>query len=220
MSRALLIVSLVLAASACTAGSATGPRSGAMALHYDSLATDAALSGDTTRERYLSEMAIALARGVRPEPVVIAVNGITRRFEAVAYEGVVGHDSSFVIVAWDGWNPSAFVLAQVSTHGPVAATVTYAPGPTLMQSDSGTVTVTRLAVGGECPYTALHADPFGSATRCARQSSSWSFGVRLRPAVMGGAVRLDMVDHVIPGVRLDIAPTPSGSHALTQVAER
>ena len=205
---------------ACGMGSATGPKTGALALHFDNLAERAMAGGDAVRAGYLREIAVGLSRGVRPTPVVITADGVARRFDALSYEGVVGpakSDSEFVVIAWDGWDPSAFVLGVVAMHGSVTGSVTYTSGATdFRESDSGAVSVTRSALGGGCAYTALHADPFGPSARCVHQTLKWSFSVRLH-----GGNWVDMAPQSVPSVRLDLGSAreapPSGG---TQVAER
>jgi hypothetical protein len=204
---------------ACGVGSATGPKAGVLALHFDNLAERALAGGDAVRAGYLREIAVGLSRGVRPTPVVIAADGAPRRFDALSYEGVVGAtagDSEFVIIAWDGWDPSAFVLGVVSMRSSILGTVTYMSGGSLFRtSDSGAVSVTRSALGGVCFYTALHADPFGPSTRCVHQTLQWSFNVRLN-----GGGRMDMRAQSVPSVRLDLGSANEVAPGATQVAER
>jgi hypothetical protein len=202
-------------------GSATGPKTGALASHFDNLAERALAGGDAVRAGYLREVAVGLSRGVRPTPVVITADGAARRFDALSYEGVVGPatgDSEFVVIAWDGWDPSAFVLGVVSMRGSATGTVTYTSGAAdFRQSDSGAVSVTRSALGGGCSYSALHSDPFGPGARCVHQTLRWSLNVRL----VGGG-RIEMPTQSVQGVRLKLGsaneatPAPGG----TQVAER
>jgi len=204
---------------ACAMGSATGPKTGALALHFDNLAERALAGGDAVRAGYLREIAVGLSRGVRPTPVVIAADGAPRRFDALSYEGVVGAttgDSEFVVIAWDGWDPSAFVLGVVSMRSAVLGTVTYMNGTSdFRASDSGAVSVTRSALGGGCSYTALHADPFGPGARCVHQTLQWSFNVRLN-----GGGRIDMRAQSVPSVRLDLGSMNGAAPGGTQVAER
>jgi hypothetical protein len=208
------VLTLTVCLAAC--GAPTGPRVTSMALHFDNLAERAVLSGDAVRADYLREIAVGLSRGLRPTPVVITADGASRRFDALSYEGVVSPasgDSEFVVVAWDGWDPSAFVLGVVAMRGQATGTVTYTNAtPELKQSDSGTVSVIRSALGGGCSYTALHADPFGPTAKCVRQTLRWSFGVRL-----AGGGRVEMATQSVPAVRLDLGPAGAQQ---TQVAER
>jgi hypothetical protein len=208
-------LTLTVGLAAC--GAPTGPRTGALALHFDNLAERAVASGDRVRADYLREIAVGLSRGLRPTPIVITADGVSRRFDALSYEGVVrssAGDSEFVVVAWDGWDPSAFVLGTVALREQVSTgTVTYTVAtPDLEQSDSGTVSVTRSALGGGCSYSALHADPFGPTAKCMRQTLRWSFAVRLV-----GGVRVEMATQSVPAVRLDLGSTGGRE---TQVAER
>jgi hypothetical protein len=211
-----MALALTLTASLAACGAPTAPRMGALALHFDNLAERAVASGDGVRANYLREIAVGLSRGLRPTPVVIAADGVSRRFDALSYEGVVGSatgDSEFVVVAWDGWDPSAFVLGTVALRAQASTgTVTYTPAtPDLKQSDSGTVSVTRSALGGGCSYTALHADPFGPTATCTRQTLRWSFVVRLS----GGGGRVEMPLQSVSAVRLNLAPAGTRE---TQVA--
>ncbi len=196
-------------------------------MHYDSLAIRASAAGQGMRADYLREITVGLARGVRPVPVAIVADGVTRQFDALAYEGVVGpRDSQFVAVAWDGWEPSAFILATVSARptagGAAAGTVTYTPdGSGLLVSDSGTISVARADLRTGCPFTPLHADPFGSGVRCARQATTWSFSVRLRQRTSTDpAARLDMPTQPIPGVRLDLGAAGATGQGTLRIAER
>jgi hypothetical protein len=217
--NALAALTLTLWLGACGMGSATGPKTGAMALHFDNLAERALADGDAVRAGYLREIAVGLSRGVRPMPVVITADGAPRRFEALSYEGVVGPaqgDSEFVVIAWDGWDPSAFVLAMVAMHGAPTGSVTYTSGATdFRQSDSGAVSVTRSALCGGCAYTALHTDPFGPGARCVHQTLKWSFSVRLN-----GGSWIDMPSQSVPSVRLDLGSGDDAPARGTQVAER
>src|SRR5581483_6290521 len=212
-------LTLLLWLAACGTSSATGPKTGAMALHFDNLAERAVADGDAVRAGYLREIAVGLSRGVRPTPVVITADGAPRRFEALSYEGVVGSakgDSEFVVIAWDGWDPSAFVLGVVAMRGPATGSVTYTSGASdLKESDSGAVSVTRSALGGGCAYTALHADPFGPSARCVHQTLTWSFNVRLN-----GGSRVDMASQSVQSVRLDLGAGHDAPPSGTQVAER
>jgi hypothetical protein len=150
---------------------------------------------------------------------VITTDGVARRFDALSYEGVVGPakgDSQFVVIAWDGWDPSAFVLGTVAMHGPATGSVTYTSGAAdFRESDSGSVSVTRSALGGSCAYTALHADPFGPSARCVHQTLQWSFSVRVN-----GGSWIDMAPQSVPSVRLDLGASHDAPPSGTQVAER
>jgi hypothetical protein len=204
---------------ACAVTAPTGPKTGALALHFDNLAERASATGDRVRADYLREIAVGLARGLRPVPIVITTDGASRQFEALSYEGVVSPttgDSEFVVIAWDGWDPSAFVLGMVAMRPSATGSVTYTAGAgALRQSDSGAVSVTRSALGGGCSYSPLHADPFGLAPKCVRQTLEWSFSVRL-----AGGGRIDMPAQSIPGVRLDLGGGKGLAPGATQVAER
>jgi hypothetical protein len=209
-----------MALAACGVGTPTDPKPGALALHFDNLAERATASGDAVRADYLREVAVGLSRGLRPTPIVIDADGTMKRFDALSYEGVVGPatgDSEFVVIAWDGWEPSAFVLGMVTMRGSAAGTVTYTASETdgLRQSDSGTVSVIRSALGGGCGYAALHADPFGPSAKCVRQTLRWSFNVRL-----AGGGRVDMPVQTVQGVRLDLGTAKGFAPGATQVAER
>lgn len=218
--RVAAAVSLTMGLAACGVGSPTDPKPGALALHFDNLAERASASGDAVRADYLREVAVGLSRGLRPTPVVINADGTPKQFEALSYEGVVGPatgDSEFVVIAWDGWDPSAFVLGLVTMRGSAAGAVTYTTAETngLRQSDSGTVRVIRSSLGGGCSYAALHADPFGPNARCVRQTLRWSFNVRL-----AGGGRVDMPVQTVQGVRLDLGSAKGFAPGATQVAER
>jgi hypothetical protein len=213
-------LSLTVWLAACGVGTPTDPKAGPLALHFDNLAERAIASGDAVRADYLREIAVGLARGLRPTPVVINADGSAKRFEALSYEGVVAPatgDSEFVVIAWNGWDPSAFVLGLVTMRGSAAGTVTYTATETdgLRQSDSGTVSVTRSGLGGGCSYAALHADPFGPSARCERQTLRWSFNVRLN-----GGGRVDMPVQTVQGVRLDLGSAKGFAPGATQVAAR
>ena len=214
-----MLLTLTVWLSACGMGSATGPKTAALALHFDNLAERATAGGDAVRAGYLREIAVGLSRGLRPTPVVITADGAARRFDALSYEGVVGPatgDSEFVVIAWDGWDPSAFVLGVVSMRGSASGTVTYASGTSdLRQSDSGAVSVTRSALGGGCSYSALHSDPFGPGARCVHQTLQWSLSVHLT-----GGGRIDMPMQSVQGVRLDLGSAHDAAPAGTQVAAR
>ena len=205
--------------SACGMGSATGPKTGPLALHFDNLAERAVASGDAVRAGYLREIAVGLSRGVRPTAVVITADGTARRFDALSYEGVLGKttgDSEFVVIAWNGWDPSAFVLGVVAMRGGATGTVTYASGAAdFRESDSGAVSVARSALGGGCSYTALHADPFGPSARCVHQTLQWAFNVRLN-----GGGRIEMPSQSVRSVRLDLGSANNAAPSGTQVAER
>jgi hypothetical protein len=212
-------LALTLWLGACGLGSATGPRTSALALHFDNLAERAIAEGDNVRADYLREIAVGLSRGLRPTPVVIATNGAPKRFDALSYEGVIGPatgDSEFVVIAWDGWDPSEFVLGMVAMRGSATGTVTYTASTAgLRQSDSGTVSVTRSALGGGCSYSALHADPFGPSPKCVRQTLRWSFGVHLN-----GGGRIEMATQSVPSIRLDLGGAKGFAPGGTQVAAR
>jgi hypothetical protein len=219
-SRAATAVTLTVWLSACGMGSATGPKTGALALHFDNLAERATADGDAVRAGYLREVAVGLSRGLRPTPVVMTADGAARRFDALSYEGVVGPatgDSEFVVIAWDGWDPSAFVLGVVAMRGSATGVVTYTTGAAgFRQSDSGAVSVTRSALGGSCAYSALHSDPFGPGARCVHQTLQWALNVRLT-----GGGRIEMPLQPIQGVRLDLGAAKEAAPAAgTQVAER
>jgi len=217
--RTAATLTLTVWLSACAMGSATGPKTSALALHFDNLAERALAGGDAVRAGYLREIAVGLSRGVRPTPVVITADGAPRRFEALSYEGVVGPakgDSEFVVIAWDGWDPSAFVLGVVAMRGSPTGSVTYTSAASdLRESDSGAVSVTRSALGGGCAYMALHADPFGPSARCVHQTLTWSFNVRLH-----GGSRVDMPSQSVQSVRLDLGSGTGAPPGGTQVAER
>ena len=225
--RVAAAMGLGLGLVACGTTGPTGPTTGALALHYDSLAARASAAGDGMRADYLREITVGLARGVRPMPVAITADGVSRRFQALAYEGVVGPgDSEFVAIAWDGWEPSAFVLATVTVRGPASVaggSVTYTPdGASLLVSDSGAISVARVDLGSGCPFTPLRANPFGSGVGCARQATSWSFTVRVRPRTSGEApVLLDLPVQSVPGVRLDLGAVGGAATAGgLRIAER
>jgi hypothetical protein len=217
--RLAAALTLTVWLGACGMGSATGPKTAALALHFDNLAERAVAGGDAVRAGYLREIAVGLSRGVRPTPIVITADGAGRRFDALSYEGVVGPakgDSEFVVIAWDGWDPSAFVLGVVAMRGSATGSVTYTSGiADFRESDSGAVSVTRSALGGGCAYTALHADPFGPGARCVHQTLRWSFSVRLN-----GGSRVDMPLQSVQSVRLDLGSAYDAAPNGTQVAER
>ena len=215
LGRTAAALTLTVWLGACGMGAATGPKTGALALHFDNLAERALAGGDAVRAGYLREIAVGLSRGLRPTSVVITAEGAARRFDALSYEGVV-KDSEFVVIAWDGWDPSAFVLGIVQMHGSPTGTVTFTSGSAdLRQSDSGAVSVTRSALGGGCSYSALHSDPFGPGARCVHQTLRWSLNVRL-----AGGGRIEMPMQSVQGVRLDLGSSTNVVPQGTQVAER
>jgi hypothetical protein len=196
--------------------SSTSPSNSAFALaeHFDSLAMQAANSGNFDRSQLLTYPTAILAEGVTPATVSISAGGTATNYKGLAANivytaGGTTVDSLFVVIAWLGPNVDQLIFIE-SDFADTVTNLGYYPDTAQVLIGNTTAAATPGAPSGTCRYLDLaYAADLVQGSTCQPETiqSSFSMQVQVSPATTLTTYALNTTS--LPGVRLLIPASAS-----------
>jgi hypothetical protein len=208
-------------------GSTSGDTVYAQAQHFDSLAQQAASAGYFDRSRLLTYPTAVLAEGVAPATVSVTVDGTVQSYQAVAAEilqtpagsGSLGvSDSIFVLVAWQGDNVSQLIYLNMSAPDTINDDAALTDTLANENLNTATAAASLATTGGACAFLdlATAAELVQGAT-CTLATVNASFNLDYVPMVGATDSTFVMTNQALPGVRLVLPVSASGSEVLARL---
>lgn len=210
---------VVGAGAAVGCSSSTSPSTSnafALAEHFDSLAMQAAASGQFDRSQLLTYPTAVLSEGTKPATVSVTVGGTAGSYQGLAANLVYTTagtpiDSTYVLIVWRGTNVDELVYVLVDATGSVN-NLGYYPDTTTVGFGNATAAATGNTPAGACHFIDLTygADLVQGAT-CTPQTIQASFNVQIQVAPATSPATYAMSTTPLPGVRLQIPASPSAT---------
>ena len=192
----------------CSSSTAPSANPFALAEHFDSLAGQAAKSGNFDRSQLLTYPTAILAEGVTPAKVSVSVGGTAENYQGLAANivytaGGTPIDSNFVIVAWLGTNADTLIYVVVDAAGNVNNFGYYPDTAQNISFGNVTAAATAATPLGTCHYIDLTyaADLLQGAT-CTPVTIQSSFTMPVQVSPAPTPTTYTMGTTTLPGVRL------------------
>ena len=207
---AVLAVSALALAAACSSDSSTGPgtlQNVSILSRFDSLST---ATDDNLRAQALADIAQLLAQGAPIGRATIRVNGVGGPFTAIAawqVNSIGGEpvDSEYTLAGWEGNAPDSVIVLTLH-GGQVSAIVSSHHGS--VSGTGGTATLTAQTGSGACTSFASEAPSdlaVPTPSSCALQRSQVSFSSTFDDL---GAFTVDVPVQSMQGIRLAFDTPP------------
>jgi hypothetical protein len=198
----------------CSSSTSPSTNGFALAEHFDSLAMQAANSGNFDRSQLLTYPTAILAEGVSPTTVSVSAGGTATKYQGVAANivytaGGTATDSLFVVIAWLGPNVDQLFFLEADSAGAVT-NFGYYPDTAQVLFGNITVAATAGTPSGTCRYLDLtYAADLVQGATCKPETiqSSFTMQVQVSPATTPTTYPRSMT--MVPGVRLLIPASAS-----------
>jgi hypothetical protein len=197
----------------CSSSTAPANNPFALAEHFDSLAAQAASSGNFDRSQLLTYPTAILAEGVSPATVSVSVGGTATKYQSLAANivytaGGTAIDSLFVVIAWLGPNVDQLLFLQSDDIGDV--NFGYYPDTAQVLFGNATVLDTARTPSGTCRFLDLtYAADLVRGSTCQPEPIQSSFSVQVQVSPATTPTTYAMSTTPLPGVRLLIPASAS-----------